>query len=364
MVLKNFFDEFLFPKIMIIDRPGIIINKSIRKFGGESTRTRIIYHFEDISKNLYLETKRKLGKEEADFLWYKIGKDMATRYFLFSKKKKISNILMPFIIEHIFKTFSGVGLNFSKNVNYNQTKKSLIATGRNCVICKEIGTGHIAAGLTSGVLSSLNNINIEAEPACTNCPNNCRIIASPKIKKKYIPNFEKLKPIKNYDKLNFPEKESSEAARFQSFSDFLKFKKITVDKQNNFFYFCDKIIVPSEMGSPGIVLKNYLECNQEKLFQESVIKTTEGIMEDILKHQKTTKNKIKILCNIISAFGWGIPFHKKIKNQVIFEFLYPPINNENDSLFRALILNGYLNGIYNKKFKIHYLKDNQMGFIY
>ena len=88
-IQKYLFNKLFFPKVVIIDKPGIIINKTIGKFGKEGTKTRVIYIFEDIYSELQLETIKDLGKDKTDLLWYKIGKDVIIRYFFLAKMKKI-----------------------------------------------------------------------------------------------------------------------------------------------------------------------------------------------------------------------------------------------------------------------------------
>ncbi len=361
-IRRYWFDKLLAPRVVVIDRPGILINKIISKFGKEGVKTRIIYHFEDIPVNLYLETVKKLGKEKTDDLWYKIGKDMAIRYLLFNKDKKIPKIVLPLVIKHIFNTFNSAGMSFAEKIHYNPKRKLLLTKGKNCVMCRKTKSGYFPAGIASGILSSLFKENIEAEPLCGNCPKNCKIIANLKITKKYIPNIEELKPLDNYDKLNFPLNYKTHPES-NSFTDLLKFKKIWIDKENNVFCFQDKTIVPTEIGLSTIILKNYSKINELNLFKKIIIKTSKEIAEDILKDEKTIGDKIKILNTILSAFGWGIPYHKKINNKIIFNFLYPPITKYGP-LFRGLILNGYLNKIYNKKFNIKNITNEKIEFIH
>jgi len=360
-VRKYLFDKLFFPKVAIIDRPGIIINKTVSKFGKEGVKTRVIYHFEDIPVNLYLETVKKLGKEKTDDLWYKIGKDIAVRYLLFAKIKKIPKALLPLVIEHMFNTINSTGFTFGEKVNYNLKGKSLITHGKDCVICRKTKSGYFPAGIASGVLSFLLRENIEAEPHCNDCPKNCKIIASLKITKKYIPNIEELKPLRDYNKLNFPQnyKTSSE---FKSFTDLLKFKKIQIGKKKGVFYFQDNVIIPSEVGLAKMNLKNYSEINELNLFKKIIIKTSEKIAENILQNEKSIEEKIKAINIMLSAFGWGLPYHKRIGNKIIYKFKFPPTTRYGP-LFRALILNGYLNNIYNKKFNIKNITNERMEFI-
>ncbi len=355
--------QLYFPKVVVIDKPGIIINKTVSKFGKEGIRTRVIYHFEDLSVNLYLDTVKKIGKEKAGDLWYRIGKDCGKSYFLFMKKIDISEKLLPLVIKHIFNTLSSSGVTFGESVYYSFMEKSFLATGKNCATCRRVGNGSIVAGITSGILSSLLNENIEAEPKCENCPNNCKIIANPNIKEKYIPNIEELKPIENYGKLNFPDDiDSFESSKFKSFSDLFKFKKVWMDEKYNLFCFQGKIIVPSEIGLTETILYNYSKIGRINLAKESIIKTSENIAADILKGKQNIKDKIGYINIILAAFGWGLPYHKKIGNKVVYEFKYPPITKYKP-LFRAFVLNGYLNNLYNQEFKINKITNTRIEFL-
>ena len=50
--------KLFFPRLVIIDKPGIIISEAARKYGHVSSRKRIVFHFEDIIINLQLETMK------------------------------------------------------------------------------------------------------------------------------------------------------------------------------------------------------------------------------------------------------------------------------------------------------------------
>jgi hypothetical protein len=218
------------------------------------------------------------------------------------------------------------------------------------------------AGMVSGILSFLLNKNIEAKPLCENCPM-CKIIASPEIKQKYVPDLKELEPIKDYDKLNFPEEISSvDYSKFNSFTDLMNFKKIWIDKEKNIFCFQRKAIHPSEVSLIDIGIRNYYKIDKFALYKDVVIKTSEEIASEILKDQKKISGKIGMVNSILSAFGWGIPHYKEEGKKKTYEFVHPPMTQNNPSL-RAFILNGYLNNIYNKQFEIKEVTNKKMEFI-
>jgi hypothetical protein len=136
-IKRYVFDKLIFPKTFIVDKPGIIMNKTASKFNKEEILTRVIYTFEDLYSNLYLETVKKLGKEKTNLLWYKIGKDISTRYMLFMSANKIPKSLLPNVIEHIFDTFNSAGFSFAEKIKFEPDKKEFSSLGKNCIICRK-----------------------------------------------------------------------------------------------------------------------------------------------------------------------------------------------------------------------------------
>lgn len=379
-------EKLFFPKVAVIDRPGIIINKTSSRFGNSRTQTRVIFHFEDIPVKLYLETVKKIGKEKSDLLWYKIGKDGMIRYILFLKKKNIPGYFISFVLRHIFDTFCSAGMTYCKSIKINNKKKSLITFGENCLICRKTKSGALVAGNISALLSFLYKENIEAKALCCNCPNNCKILASPDIKQAYIPNIEDLEPEKNYSLINFPVYKKYPG--FLSFKDLFRFKKINIDS-NGIFYFKNKVIFPSEVGLNGVIVDNYSKINELDLLKKAIIKTSEEICEEITKDEKTLKNKIKIIEAVISSFGWGLPFFefgdlsKKAdsdiyvgesnsqlfrssspkpyktegfgENKIKINLVYSP--KSKNSLFISHTINGFMNKLFNKSYKMKISED-------
>ena len=54
------FNKLFFPKVVVIDKPGIIYNTVANKLSGKETKKRIVWYFEDVIVNLQLETIKKL----------------------------------------------------------------------------------------------------------------------------------------------------------------------------------------------------------------------------------------------------------------------------------------------------------------
>lgn len=352
--LRDFiFGKMFFPKVAVIDKPGIIISKSSSKYGGRESKRRNVWIFEDTLANLQLETIKEIGKEKTDELWYKIGKDASTRYLLLAKVKKVPDFLFPLIIEYIFNNLRTAGLSAAEKIEYK--KDAVTLRGKDNVICRKSNVGSLMSGVVSGIVSCLKGYNIEADSICNNCPNKCSIILSEKIRKKYIPRIARLIPAKDYYILNFLLYNKFKTTMF-SFSDLYKFKKIWVDKSGKFFYL-NLNILPIEIGWCGLASYHYEKINRIDVFKKGIVEESEKIARTLLNEIPTIAKKIETILNILCAFGWGIPYYKKEDNVIIFDFVCPPIT-EYGFLYYALVLNGILNYCFNKKFSIKNIKTS------
>jgi len=346
-VREYLFNKLFFPKVVTIEKPGIIINKTSRLFGGVSQK-RCIYYFEDIFINLQNETIKKLGKEEASELYYKIGKDLGTRYMLLADVKKPPKFLLSFVINSMFKVVASNGTSVARNITFNAKNNFLILEGANNIICRKTEDNSFFAGIFSGMFSFLIGENIEAEGHC-NCPKHCKIVLSPKIKQKYIPNMNELRPLKNYNKLNFPENVPV-MKKMDSFKDLIRFGKVWIDNKDNKHYFEGKVILPNTTDFAGLLVKHYKDIDQKNLLEKFIVNESQLIAKNIFK--KLNKNqKIELTKNLFCAFGWGIPHYAHLKNIITLNLLYPPIS-EYGFLYEALVLNGFINTILNKKYFI------------
>jgi len=347
--------QLIFPKVLIVDEPGVITNKTVGQLSKKNVRTRIIFTFEDIYSNLYFDTLNKLGKKEADLLTYKIGKDNGFRYCLLSKAEKIKDAFIPDFIYHIFNTFRGVGMSFSENIMFDLKKKSIIFKGTKNIICRKSHSGFMMAGIVSGILSFLFGRNIEARVCCDNCPNGCNIIADYGIEKVYVPDVKELVPRLDYEDVNF--RKMKLVPNTSSLTDFFKFKRLQFDKFGK-FSFEGETVMPCEVGLLDLHAENYLKIGELDLFRDSVVKTSREIAKKLLI-QTTNKDKIKQFENILSGFGYGIPYFKKIGDEIIAELSYAPITKYRP-FFRVFLINGFLNEIFGKEFYVKELTESRI----
>jgi len=351
-IFKDYWiSKLLFPKTVIVDKPGIIISKALSKFGRKEDKRRIIFHFEDIIANLQLETIKKLGKNKAGEIFYSLGKDITTRYMLVSDTKKIPSFLLPSAIKYVLEVFRAGGLSVADKINYDSKKKILILKGYNNMICRKSGLPEFSAGLVSGFLSYLMGKNIEAESKCKKCPESCLIIANEKLGLKHIPNLNQLKSLSHYtafDILNTIDKKE-----LNSFSDLLRFKKIKIGESGQ--YFADKMILPLESEILSLVVDYFNKINQLSLLKKGLIDGAEKLSKDIFLEQDNTKNKIKFLQNILSGLGWGISYFKKDNRKIVFNMKFGP-KNKSSLIYQSFVVNGLLNQIFNKKFRYSKIK--------
>lgn len=350
MSVRNYiFNKLFFPKVVTIEKPGIIINCVSRKYGGVKSRQRTVFFFEDTIVNLQLETIKELGKKKGSKLWYKIGKDVGMRYMLVGKAKKPPEFLLTIVLNHILKGFKGGGFSLVGEIIFDYKRKSLILKGKDCIVCRKSSVDDFFAGIISGVISFLYNKNIEANVERCNYLDNCILVANEGIKEKYIPNLKELKPLENYERLNFPEYKTN-LEIFSSFSEFIKFKKVLItDSGKHEFY--GKTIIPSECGVLDLIIENFEKINRKDILTKALVQGTEEFSKDLFKNIKNKNQKIDFLKKILCSFGWGIPYHQENKKEILFTFLYIP-TTKYKPLYLSLILNGHLNHIYNRKLKL------------
>lgn len=349
------FEKVLFPKMLIIDQPGVIISKAAGRYAKKIKRRRMIYIFEDVLANLHLETVKEIGKENTSKIYYKIGKDAGTRYMILANKRKISPFLLKPVLEYIFTNLRSVGFSFAENINYDNKRKSLVLKGKDNLFSRKTRDGEIFSGLVSGIFSFLVGENIEAkEIASAKNEFYCKVVANKNIKKKYIPNFKELKPRENYDKINFPEQSISD--NISSLRDLIKFNKVKIDSSGKFSIY-GKALIYGETGTADIITRNYIKENLDSVLKKGIVQGSYSLAKDILDNSKNVKNNFRIIKSIICTMGWGILYFKLRNKEIEASFLYAPSDNSN-FLYQALALNGYLNYIFNKEFEIKDIRFN------
>lgn len=351
-IKKYIFDKLILPKVITINKPGIIYNVVDSKYSKKKNKKRFIWYFEDNIAALQKETAKRFGKKETKKLWYKIGKKVTLRYMIFSEMKRPPSFLRPIILEYILKKGQSGGISLSENIKYDK-KETLILEGRNNVICRKSDIHEYFSGCMSMLLSFLVGKNIESEVDCRECPKRCKIIVSPKIKNKFIPNEEELRISKDYRKLNFKIKEVT-PSKNNSFDSLLKFKQIWIDDSGK-FCFKGKTILPMEIGGINLICEEYVKENKKEVLEESLKLESEKIAREILRQNLTEKEKLNAINSILSAFGWGIPYFRKEEDKIKFILKnaayskYPP-------LYQINIVNGFLEHIFKEKFELEELK--------
>jgi hypothetical protein len=356
-IINYTLSKLFFPKVIMVDNPGITYSYVDRKFGTPKAKRRMIWHFEDIIVNLQLEATKELGIEKTSELWYKIGKDVGMRYISFSGMKKAPSFLLGSILKYIFKTLYSSGQSFAEKISFDSSKKELVIEGSNNIFCRKTGDGSFTAGLVSSIISCLVGKNIEAVAYCK-CPNHCNIIAKPSNKKRYIPNRKRLEPDDIYFKLNFPTKIIF-SKKDVSFRDMIKFKKIQFDKGGK-FNFKNKALIPAECGMVGIIADRYINNGIKGVFSKGVVQGAEKLAIELLPEKETPIIKLRKILDIYCAFGNGIPSYGLIKNVLRIHFRFAPYTKFG-SYYSALALNGFINVAFKKKFKLKEIKFDKFS---
>jgi len=332
--MNYFVEKLLYPKVAVIDRPGIIISKTSSWYSSSSQK-RLLFHFEDLFVANQLAAVRKIGKKKASELYYCIGKDVGYRYMLLSGAKP-PKILHDKIIQYISRTLASTGFTvFSKC----RIGEDIVFTGSDSMYCRKSGIGDISAGLISGVISYLKSANIEAKKtSCSKDSRECKIIVGKKIKTRYKVSKKGLKITKNYAKMNFAAIPVKSA---QSFSDLIKFKFVKIDKRG-LFNIKGLPILPTEAGFAGIVYTHFKKIGIEQALIQSIKTKSKEIVEEILPDIK-----LKDVLNLICCFGWGIPNVSRNGTKLILSLRNPPFTKYGYN-YQAHEFAGYLSAIYKK----------------
>ena len=357
--IKNYiFNKLFFPKVLIIDEPGIIINKSPGYIGKSKFKKRLVFDFEDNLSELQIETKKELGKEKSSDLWYKIGKDLGVNYLIFSGVKKPSRELLPEVLKMIINLINKNGTSIAQDLSFNQNKKTLFLKGKENLVCRKSKESSIYEGIFSGIFSFLIGENIEAKSDCKNCPNECKIVLSPLIKKRYV---SKKRFLDEYEKIHF-QKTKIKDKNLKSLKEMIQFRKIKI-KEMEKFYFDSKVIGVTEPILFKLIVYHFSKTKNSQLLKRSLIKSSEKLASDLFEKINSKKEKIMAIRNMLSSFGWGLPYHIKKEDKVIFYLVNPPIKG-NSAFYLAFIINGYINYIYKKNFRLNLIKSKKDLFVF
>ncbi|MCH7850103.1 MAG: hypothetical protein IH845_00485 [Nanoarchaeota archaeon] len=357
--IRNYlFDKLFFSKKVIINKPGVIINRSGRKYGGVYAQNRTVYLFEDTFADLQMNTITVLGKEKTSLLFYEMGKDAGLRYLIIGKAKRPPRFMLNEVIQHVFTGFRASGLTLLENFSYDSDYNNFVLSSKNSIILRKTKDASYICGFISSILSFLLGENIESEFMCY--PNgHCRIILNKKIKKKYIPNEKELEPFKDYNK-NFPKYDSKFARGVYSYDELIKFKNIQVDK-NGITYFMGAPLIPIEFGCLELIAKHYNEKGIKDIFEKSITSSSNKIAKSLVGQLQQNNQKLKLLKNMFSGLGFGILFFKLDNKHIIVNIVYAPISRYKYS-YVVFTLKGFLEEILGKKLQISKISFDKNNF--
>jgi len=360
--IKNYIlGKLFFPKRIVMNKPGVILSKVVKKYGKEFSRGRLAYIFEDTLAGLQLDTIEKVGSNETSEIWYKIGKDSMASYFLVTNAKKPPFFLLESVLKYILGHLFVTGASIGSNVDFDSKNMSLVLRGENNAVYRKSGVGDVFSGMVSSIVSFLIGTNVEAEISGISDKDSCIIICNKKIPKKYIPNYGQIRSsLKSYN-LVVPGDNSIkmlyEYNYLTSFDKLLKFRRaVLID---NITYFENEAVITAEINTADHIINNYISVGILDLLKKSVIDSNKRKIKKIIEKKKLSQEeKLKFIQNMMSAFGWGIPIYKIKDDKIIFDFIFGAQAITNTFLFYALQLNGFLNYIFNKDVKLIEVKMN------
>lgn len=349
------FERLFSPGIINITKPGLILQNNPGVFSNKKFISRSIYVFEENFIDLYLDTLSEIGLESCNDLWYEIGKDISYRFFLNYQSMKINKFNIEKILRFFCNHFCAVGMSCCEHVDFDFKKEKFVFTGDNSVICRRFNNGSYNAGVLSGLMSFLLKKNIEADFFCEDCPNGCAIIVDKEFPYRYVPSYYTRKEISDH-KPDLKEKKALNSG-LSSFSDFLKFKIIQVDKERKFDIY-GKTLIPVEVGFPGVVARAYFRWGLLNLYKKSFKNSIDKMIHIFVKKSSSLEENITRIRNIFSALGWGESYFTIEKNKISVRFL-SPIFICGDVFIVDLIIESLLNYLFEEEFKLFH-KDNSL----
>ena len=348
--------KLFFPKVAVIDQPGIIYNLLSRKYGGKKSRKRIVFIFEDIFAEIQKEAIKQIGAKEASELFYKIGKDFGVSFMLLGKAKKVPYFLLPEVMEYITNNFKGGGFSITDNLDVDIKQKRILFSGKNNLICRKTTDPSFFIGVAAGVVSLLLGKNVEGVSKCGTCPNECKGIVRDDLPQRHVPDINKLMPDKKYELMNFPH-DMSAVDHLVSFRKLIKFKKIKIAESGK-FQLNGFTICPAPPQVTCLTMKHFEEIGRRDILKKALFRSADKIINTLAKEIPGHHDKIKIINSLILALGWGIPDCQKKGDIIKFYIQYPPFDKLGFH-YQALQLNAFLSAIFKKKLRLVKLKSQE-----
>lgn len=352
-ILKHLF----FSRVSLIDRPGILINRFYIGFGLLELKRRMTYFFEDPLVDLHIEIGKKIGERNSGKLFYEIGKDCGTVFAAQMFPKKLPKNIIFMFFSKILERFRFLGYTITEIIEFDKPNLRIMLRGKDNLICRKCGNGHIFAGVLAGLLSEMLKENIEAEKTrCSYDDMFCEIRIDKRIKEIYAPDKKRLVDgiaDKSYDKINFPENINSIEKRV-SFSEFMQFKKVLIDNYGK-YYFENKSIIMTDINFPSVIGAGLVQRGYRETMEKSLVKSSEAIFRNINKNLRQEYEKTNFTLNFLSAMGWGLPYIAKSRHKNSTELkctlLYAPRTKFGFHYFSST-LNGFINSAFNNRFRL------------
>lgn len=336
-------DKLFFPKVAIIDRPGIIISNSSVWYSSKTRPKRMVYVFEDNLVRLMLKTRKRVGDEKCNEFLYRIGKKHVAHYISISGAARPPKFLVRSVLEHIMNAFISAGAHAAKKFQYDAKKPRLVLYGSNNLICQHTGSAAYLAGGTSMLMSFLHGRNIEAIAACTSCPGNCLIISDgsfPYRCQMSIPEYDD-KYSRNFSKENT-------SAGHPSFGSLLKFKKVVIDESGS-YHIGKHVIAPFEVGWLESFSSDYEKEGLLETFQDSISESSRDIGRDLFR------GNLSGACNTLAAFGWGFP--QVLSRKKLEIFISNPPESMHGNRYLLAMLQGLVSGATGRSLKVKHARQ-------
>jgi len=349
--IKDFINRKLFfPKTLTIDKPGIFISKTSRKYGSTHSQKRIIHFYEDSFSNLQKAATNKIG-DKAKKLFYKLGKEQVSRYLLLSKAKKPPRIMLPTVVEYILNVWQSSGVSLAEDFTFNKSTGELHLRGSDNIFCRKSKMPEYFAGAMDATMNFLTQKKVRIKIMCAKCPDKCSIVATP-TRQQFVIYSKDLKPSPQYDLNNFP-RYIFGTRGFSSFRDFLKFRKIDLGS-NKKLVFNKHVIVPAEIGWLNMTAQHFERQGLSDVFRDSLKHSCKKIFRDI----KTDIKDEKSLLAMLAAFGHGIPTIANKNNQTTIRFVHAPFSNYGHE-YQAIEISGYLSVLYGRDINLIDIKTKK-----
>lgn len=356
---KFWIESLLMPKLIQLNFPGIIINKTSSLFGFKNSQKRCLYHFEDIIAGVQNSAIKNLGKKKADKIYNEAGTELGKIYFKFVGFKKIPGFLQKKILERLPSLLKANGTTLASKIIIK--KDCITLCGQDNIICRKTKNPSFMEGIFAGMLNSVLGYKFIPKRKCIHCKKQCQISFYKKEKIKKIPKADPFF-IKRYNFLNIPKEMPN--THYPSMQDFAKQGKTTFENGKKAFN--NLTIIPTEQHMFSILADKYKKNGEAKEFRIATIKNAESFFEKI-KIGGTKEKEIKNILEILCAFGWGIPDLQENNKQIKITLKHPPVC-EYAPLYRAYIINGYMNKIYKKKYILKNIKQHSnptsLSFLY